>query len=66
MAKELDRLISLLHKYVDIFAWTCMDMPGLNTNIVVHRIPLVKGSKTIKQKTRQMCPDILLKVKAVI
>ena len=31
-----ERLIDLLWKYSDVFAWLFQDMPGLNTDIVVH------------------------------
>ena len=30
------RIIELLKEYVDIFAWSYRDMPGLDTDIVVH------------------------------
>ena len=33
-------LIDLLRDYSDVFAWSYQDMPGLNTDIVVHRLPL--------------------------
>ena len=29
-------LIDLLQEYNDVFAWSYQDMPGLNTDIVVH------------------------------
>jgi len=64
--KERNRLVSLLNEYVDVFAWTCADMPGLDTDIVVHKIPLIEESKPIKQKTRRMRPNMLLKVKSEI
>ena len=41
-------------------------MPGLDTDIVVHRIPLVEGCKPIKQKLRRTHLEILIKVKAEI
>jgi hypothetical protein len=41
-------------------------MPDLDTDIVVHMISLVEGSKPIKQKTRRIRLDMLLKVKAKI
>ena len=41
-------------------------MPGLDTDIVVHRIPLVEECKPIKQKLRRTYPEILIKVKAEI
>ena len=34
------RLIQMLHDYVEIFAWSYEDMPGLDTDIVVHRLPM--------------------------
>ena len=42
-----ERLIQLLHEYVEIFAWSYEDMPGLDTDIVVHRLP-----------TREECPPV--------
>ena len=64
--EERNRLVSLLHEYADVFAWTYVDMPDLDTDIVVHKIPLIEGSKPVKQKTRRMRPDMLLKVKSEI
>ena len=32
------RLIQMLHDYVEIFAWSYEDMPGMDTDIVVHRL----------------------------
>ena len=34
------RLIEMLKEYVDIFSWSYQDMPGLDTNIVEHRLPV--------------------------
>ena len=34
------RLIELLKEYVDIFAWSYQDIPGLDTNILEHYFPL--------------------------
>ena len=33
-------LIALLKEFREIFAWSYQDMPGLDTEIVVHRIPV--------------------------
>ncbi|XP_017973143.1 PREDICTED: uncharacterized protein LOC108661378 [Theobroma cacao] len=38
-------------------------MPGLNTDIVAHKLPLKPECKPIKQKLRRMKPEILLKIK---
>ena len=59
-------LIALLREYVDIFSWSYADMPGLDTKIVVHRLPLIKGCRPVKQKLRRTRLDVLLKVKEEI
>ena len=41
------KLIVLLKEFREIFAWSYQDMPGLDTEIVVHRIP-VKPEKQLK------------------
>jgi hypothetical protein len=46
-------MIALLQEYSDVFAWSYEDMPGLDTNIVVHKIPLEEGCKPVKQKLRR-------------
>ena len=56
-------LIALLHEYKDVFAWSYQDMPGLNTDIVVHKLPLKPECKPVQQKLRRMRPEMLLKIK---
>ncbi|XP_039682835.1 uncharacterized protein [Medicago truncatula] len=34
------RVIELIREYVDIFAWSYKDMPGLDPDVVEHRLPL--------------------------
>ncbi|RDY10065.1 hypothetical protein CR513_05470, partial [Mucuna pruriens] len=38
------RIIELLKEYSDVFAWLYHDMPGLNTNIVEHKLPIIPGA----------------------
>ena len=38
-------------------------MPGLDTDIVVHRLPLREECVPIKQKLRRVKPEMLLKIK---
>ncbi|XP_061945039.1 uncharacterized protein LOC133669048 [Populus nigra] len=64
--EERCSLTALLQEYTDVFAWSYADMPGLDIDIVVHRVPLIEGCKPVKQKLRRTRPDILLKVKAEI
>uniref|UniRef100_A0A2N9IKT4 Integrase catalytic domain-containing protein n=1 Tax=Fagus sylvatica TaxID=28930 RepID=A0A2N9IKT4_FAGSY len=39
-AEQKEALIALLREFHEIFAWSYQDMPGLDTDIVVHKIPL--------------------------
>jgi len=57
------QIIELLKEYVDIFAWSYRDMPGLDTDIVVHRLPLKLECPRVKQKLRITRPDMALKIK---
>jgi hypothetical protein len=58
-------MIALLQEYTDVFVWSD-DMSSLDIDIIVYRIPLVEGCKTVKQKLRRTHPDILIKVKIEI
>ena len=53
-----NRLIQMLHDYVEVFAWSYEDMPGLDINIVVHRLPMKEGYSLVKQKVCCMRPEM--------
>ena len=57
------RLIEMLREYVEIFAWSYQDMPRLDTDIVVHRLPLREDCPSVKQKLRRTSPDMVVKIK---
>ena len=42
------RLTQMLHDYMEIFAWSYEDMPGLDTDIVVHRLPTKEDFPPVK------------------
>ena len=46
-----------------MFAWSYQDMPGLDTDIVVYRLPLREECISVKQKLRRVKPEMLLKIK---
>ncbi|XP_052485209.1 uncharacterized protein LOC105778967 [Gossypium raimondii] len=62
-AKTRQDLIELLREFKDVFAWSYQDMPGLSTDIVVHRLPIREDCKPVQQKLKRMRPDIVLKIK---
>ncbi|GAU49442.1 hypothetical protein TSUD_407340 [Trifolium subterraneum] len=62
-ASVKERVIVLLREYVDIFAWSYQDMPGLDPEIVEHHLPLKLECPPVKQKLRRTHPDMALKIK---
>ena len=61
-----ERLIKLLHDYVEIFSWSYEDMPGFDTNSMVHRLPTREDCPPVKQKVCRMRPDMSEKIKAEV
>lgn len=46
-AKENERLVELLKKYVDVFAWTYDEMPVLDPRLVVHSLNVGPETKLV-------------------
>ena len=61
-----NRLIQMLHNYVEIFSWSYGDMPGLNIDIVVHCLPMKEICSPIKQKVHRMRPEMSEKIKVEV
>ena len=59
-------LTQLLHDYVEVFSWSYKDMPGLDADIVVHRLPTKEDYPSIKQKVRHMRPEMSEKIKTEV
>ncbi|XP_045792014.1 uncharacterized protein LOC123886769 [Trifolium pratense] len=65
--KELrDKLVELLKEFKDCFAWDYDEMPGLNRDLVEHRLPIRLDKKPVKQSPRRFAPEILSKIKEEI
>lgn len=58
-----EALISLLKEYTDAFGWSYEDMPGLNPELVKHRLVLYPDAKPMKQELRRLHPKVVLQVK---
>ena len=56
----------MLHDYMDVFAWSCEDMGGLDTDIIVHHLPTKDGCLPVKQKVHRMRPDTFENIKAEV
>ncbi|KAI8550362.1 hypothetical protein RHMOL_Rhmol06G0099900 [Rhododendron molle] len=61
--EEREALVNLLKEFEDVFAWSHADMPGIDPEIVKHRIPFYPDGKPANQKLRRMRPDWVLKIK---
>ena len=63
---ERSGLIDLLRSYLDVFAWSYEDMPGLDPTIVQHHLPILPHARSITQKLRRLHPRWSLQVKKEI
>ena len=63
---ERSRLIDLLRSYLEVFAWSYEDMPGLDSSIVQHHLPILPHAKLVRQKLRRLHPCWSLQVKEEI
>lgn len=61
--KIKERLVELLHEYTNLFAWSYQDMPRLDTDIVVDKLPLKPECLPVKQKLRRVRSDMSLKIR---
>src|SRR3954467_176499 len=48
------RLIQMLRDNVEIFAWSYEDMPGLDTDIVVHCLPIKENSPPVNRNYEEV------------
>ena len=62
-SEEREHLVALLKDFKDVFAWSYEDLPGIDPEIVQHRIPLDPEALPIKHKLRRICPDWARKIK---
>ena len=45
--QENEQLVTLLKEYMDVFAWTYDEMPGLDLGLVVHSLNVDPGIKLV-------------------
>ena len=59
-------LIALLMEFREIFAWSCQDMLGLDTEIVVHKILVKPECPLVQQALKRMKSKIILQIKEAV
>ncbi|XP_074324003.1 uncharacterized protein LOC141660923 [Apium graveolens] len=57
------RITTFLQENRDVFAWTEADMPGIDPNLITHRLNVDPTRKAVKQKKRIYAPDRLEAIK---
>ena len=57
------KLIDLLKKFKDYFAWEYYEMPGLDRSIVEHRLPIKPRYWPFKQASRRFNLNVLDDIK---
>jgi len=50
----LKKLITLLRSNEDLFAWTPSDIPGINPEIICHKLSVCREARPISQKRRRL------------
>ncbi|XP_072076523.1 uncharacterized protein [Arachis hypogaea] len=48
------RLIHILRKNADLFTWTSDDMPGINPEVICHKLAIDKTVQPVAQKKRKL------------
>jgi hypothetical protein len=60
--EEQEEYKALLYRNRDIFAWSYKEMPGLDTDIAVHRLSIDPAYKPVKQTPRKFHPDLEVRI----
>ena len=59
---EIKEYSDLIDELSDTFAWSYDKLKGIPREMVEHRIPLIPGAKSVRQKERRMNPQLQLLV----
>ena len=62
--KEIKEYSELVDEFSDIFVWSYDEFRGIPSEMVEHRIPLIPGTRLVRQKKRMMNPQLQLLVRA--
>ncbi|GJZ42657.1 reverse transcriptase domain-containing protein [Tanacetum coccineum] len=65
-AQNKSKLVSVLKKHKEAFAWKTTDIPGICPSFCKHKIQLLDGKKPVVQKQRRLNPNMQEVVKKEI
>ena len=60
--KELKDFMYFLHEFLECFAWTYAEMPGLDPEIAVHKLNISKDVKPVRQIQWRTKPKFMEKI----
>lgn len=66
LEEDFRKLVKLLKKYKDCFAWNYHEMSGLGENIVEYELLIIKGFAPHKQPQKRFPQEVILLVKEEI
>jgi len=46
----LNKLIVVLRRSKDLFAWKATDIPGIDPEVISHKLSVCQGAKPVSQK----------------
>ena len=64
--QELEEYTQLLQEYRDVFAWSYLDMPGLDPNVAVHKLGIPNEVRWVKQAPRRFRPELTIQIEIEI
>ncbi|KAM2501697.1 hypothetical protein ACFX1W_032346 [Malus domestica] len=58
--KETEEYYQMLREYIDVFAWTYKEIPGLDPIITMHHLAVKPETRPIKQTQRRYRSELIL------
>ncbi|VFQ99239.1 unnamed protein product [Cuscuta campestris] len=50
-------IVQVLTRYKSLFAWSVADMPGIDRSVICHRLSVLEGSRSVRQKKRFLASE---------
>lgn len=50
-------MADFLRKNINVFAWQSLDIPGIEAEVMCHKLHIIKSFKPVKQKSRRTSPE---------
>jgi hypothetical protein len=54
---DREKLVALLMKFRDVFAWSVYEAPGVSSDLACHSLNISTEAKPVSQKRRKLAPE---------